>query len=451
MGRLNDRVSAPRARQGSHPAGDIHDDPNVSPDLQWLATVLWGGRRGVVVSRRPEPPAGRRAAGTYIVLPNLRRPRLLVGAGPRAAARKALAAYNGLRPPATRLARALLGAGLGMGLTDRLFRDRLTVWLAEDRLPEELPSLLLREHVRQLLGREDELMEVIGLRPPGPYTKPVLQLFSGDGEPLAYVKVGWNDVTSQLVQNEAAFLREHRDQPFRRVWIPGILNHGQWHNLDIVVADPLPRGMRRYRPTTGVPPLEIMREIAESSGIVEAPFATSTYWQRTRRSISRLLADGPTRDSDIVSGFIRRIEERHGNATMPFGRWHGDWAPWNLAWLDRKLVAWDWEHTAEDVPLGFDAVNFLFQSRFAWKQESLAASTAACRRGSRSVLRALGVRPDLQQLVVSAYLLEMYIRYSRARLGGAGVNERFYPAILDLFTSGPSTGRRRGEGRFNGP
>jgi len=451
MGRLSDRVAAPRARQGGHPAGDIHNDPNVSPDLQWLATVLWGGRPGVVVSRSPEPPPGRRAAGTYIVLPNLRRPRLLVRAGPRRAARRALASYNGLRPPATRLARALLGAGLGMGLPDRLFRDRLTVWLPEGFSAEELPSLLLSEHVRQVLGRDDQVMEVIGLRPRGPYTKPVLQLFGGQGDPLAYVKVGWNEVTSQLVRNEATFLHQHRDHHFPNLRIPRLIHHGRWHDLDIAIALPLPTGMRRYRPPTRVPPLEIMREIAESSGLLESPFATSTYWRRTRRTISRLLADGPARDADIVTGFVRRIEEHYGDAAMLFGRWHGDWAPWNLAWLDRTLVAWDWEHTAEDVPLGFDAVNFLFQSHFAWKQESLAASTAACRHGSRIALRALGVRPALQPLVLSAYLLEMYIRYSRARLGGAGVNERFYPAILDLFTSRLSTGRRRGEGRFNGP
>jgi hypothetical protein len=414
----------------------------VGPDLRWLVRVLWDRRGGVSVSRRPAPPPGARAAGTYLVFPDARRTRLLIRAGKSGAGHRALSSYNGLRPLATRFARAMLGAGLRLGVTERVARDRLHVWVPEACAAGDVPSLLLREHVRRVLGRDDELTEVIGLRPVGPYSKPVLQLFTQRGDPLAYVKVGWNEITRELVENEAAFFRKHREQPFRTLWIPRTVSSDRWNDLQIAITLPLPSGIRRYRAHPRLLPLTAMREIAESGGMTASPFAASTYWQRTRRSLSRLLAEGPPRDADVVNGFADRLEGRYGDVTTLFGRWHGDWAPWNLAWLDRKLVAWDWEHTAEDVPLGYDAVNFLFQTSFAGKQDSLAASLAACRRGSPTALHGLGVPTVLHAPVVSAYLLEMFIRYARTRRAGAGLNRRFYPAILDVFRSGPPAEER---------
>jgi hypothetical protein len=446
MGRLKERALSVQA-EGMSDAGD---DPDVGPDLRWLVRVLWGRREGVLVSRSPEPPPAGRAAATYIALPDVRRTRLLIREGPPAAARRALASYNTVRPPATRLARALLGAGLRMGLTQRAFRDRLRIWVPEASPAGQIEALLLTEHVRRLLGRKEDLMDVIGLRRIGPYTKPVLQLFTGRGEPLAYVKVGWNDVTRQLVENEATFLRSHREQPFRSVWIPRHFSSGRWNDLYFSITLPLPGNIRRYQPHSQLPPLEALREIAESSGIVASSFAASSYWQLIRRALSGLLTEGPPQDSDIVRGFADRLEDRYGGVTMLFGRWHGDWAPWNLAWLGRKLVAWDWEHTAEAVPLGFDAVNFLFQSRFAGRQETLGASMAACRHASPAALRGLGVPTMLHPLILSTYLLEMYIRYARSRRAGAGVNERFYPAILGVFGAGVRSEEERG-GRFRRP
>jgi hypothetical protein len=433
MGRLKERPQG--GPLGRDPVSDDGDDLDLGPDLRWLVRLLWG-EGGVHVSRSPDPPPATKPAGAYLVFPDVRRTRLLIRAGSSAAAKRALFSYNRLRPPATRFARAMLGTGLRLGVAQRAFPDRLRVWVPEACTVEDLPAVLVREHVRRLLGREDDLMEVIGLRPVGPYSKPVLQLFTGRGDPLAYVKIGWNDVTRELVENEATFLRRHREQPFRSVWIPRAVSSERWNDLHVAIALPLPTAIRRFRPHPRILPLAAMREIAESGGITGSSFGVSGYWQRTRRSLSGLLAQGPSEDADIVTDFADRLEERYGEETVLFGRWHGDWAPWNLAWLGRTLVAWDWEHTAEDVPLGFDAVNFLFQSRFAGKQDTLPSSMTECRRVSPAALRGLGVPTMLHPLVVSAYLLEMYIRYSRTHLAGAGVNERFYPAILDLFGAG---------------
>ena len=436
MGELVDPARAAGDPSGplGHPWGDLRQGRRVSPDLRWLAGIIWNNSPQILVTEGSGVPPGRKAAERHLVVPNLSRPRFLVPLASRRAAWSAVASYNRLRAPATRYARALLGAAIRTGIAELVLQDSLTVSVAEHLSRGERQRILLSDYLRSLLGH-DELVVAIGLRRPGPLTKPVLQVFSDSGRPLGYVKVGWNDVTRRLVRNEASFLDTHRGQSFGSLRIPTLIHYGRWADLQITITDPLPAFIRRYRPLTRVPPSAVTREIAEAGGIVEATFANSTYWRRTRRSISTMFSERPTRTSEIVGGFVRRLEDRYGDAQLLFGGWHGDWVPWNLAWHKGTLVAWDWEHSGLDVPLGFDVVNFLFQVSFAFKRRSLGESVTACRSASSSSLQALGIRPTLQPLVVSAYLLEMFLRYHAAQLAGAGVNDRFHPAILAHLAS----------------
>jgi hypothetical protein len=87
------------------------------------------------------------------------------------------------------------------------------------------------------------------------------------------------------------------------------------------------------------------------------------------------------------------------------------------------------------VPLGFDVIHYLFQLPFAGKQAGLRESVAVSTHRSAAPLRALGVPTSAQPSLLSAYLLELFVRYCDAQLAGAGVNHRFYPAILELLAT----------------
>src|SRR6476646_7090463 len=136
----------------------------------------------------PAPPPGFRSVDSYVVLPSLHRPGMLVPAGSRrgaaAAARQYLLVPGRKGTAVTRAA----AAALRSGLPQRLGRSRLGVHVAAGVADAELPDLVLRHRLAALLGARDvELVVRVGAnRPNG---KPVVQVGEPDGRVLAYAKV----------------------------------------------------------------------------------------------------------------------------------------------------------------------------------------------------------------------------------------------------------------------
>ena len=112
--------------------------------------------------------------------------------------------------------RRVLGVGLRTGLAQPLLPGKIDVGTAVDATPEQLADVLLSEHLRELFGRGPVTVAVSGGS--GAYRKPVLQVFSTDGKPLGFVKVGWNDWTRDAVRREAAALRACAKRPTDAVW-----------------------------------------------------------------------------------------------------------------------------------------------------------------------------------------------------------------------------------------
>lgn len=403
----------------------------MNPKLRWISEILWSGAPGVAVTLGADHPPGHEVVERYLVLPNARLPRFLISDGPGLASGAALATYNALRPPGTRLARAILGAGLRRGMTQRIFRDRLTVSVPGTMSRNDVYSATLSGYLRRVLPGERRLVLAIGLRDPGPNTKPVVQVFNPDGSARGYVKLGWNEFTQGLVRTEAAFLQGA--PTFETLRVPRLIHHERWRGLEISVAAPLPADVRRFRPPSRIPPPATTWEIARMGGIREASLGASAYWHGLRGSTLSMVTEGADRMAEVVSRCMDRIEDRYGDTFLTFGRWHGDWVPWNLAWHEDRLVAWDWEHTGRDVPLGFDIVHFLFQLPFARQRKPLRESIGQWRRRTPAALSTLGVPAVAQPAVLSTYLLQMFARYRGAQLAGAGVNPRFFPDILDVL------------------
>ncbi|PWR12748.1 hypothetical protein DKT68_02545, partial [Micromonospora acroterricola] len=127
------------------------------------------------------------------------------------------------------------------------------------------------------------------------------------------------------------------------------------------------------------------------------------------------------------------LARRHGGTAVEFGHWHGDWVPWNLGRHAGRLVAWDWEHSGPDVPVGFDLAHDAFQRSLVLRGEPAAVAAAAAdghleRHGER-----LGLGPAQRRLVVDAYLVEMWLRTWRLADAGAGWNAALHPALLDVI------------------
>ncbi|MFC4058763.1 hypothetical protein ACFOWE_10685 [Planomonospora corallina] len=414
---------------GPHPAAES------SEALRALVDQLWrpADGRPVIRATLDRAPSGHRVVERYAIVPGPARARFLTPLVTRASAAASVGRYNGLRPPRTRAARALLGLGLRAGLAQRLMRRTLLI-----SAPEELPDAaiaghLLTAHLSEILG--GRLAAGISVREPDPNLKPILQLFRPDGRPAGFAKVGWNEATRRLVTREAQATAAVRHAVPAR--LPELVHHGSWQGREVVVTAPLPPGIRRHpdpdRPLDPHVPLSI----AESTGVRTLPLAGSGYWRGLAAEAGGMAGETPA----AVLAALRRIEAAHGRTELRFGRWHGDWTPWNLGWDGRDLWIWDWEHSTAEVPVGFDLLHWRFQVAVAMRDLPLADGVAAVRAAAREELGAVGVRAGDRGLVAALYLLEMFVRTCRLEQGGGGWHSRVFPeAMLPVLREMETTG-----------
>ncbi len=402
----------------------------VSSDLAWLIDLLWGPAVEAGVARvRTDGtvPEGYVAVERFAVVPSLARPRFLVPLASRRVAWASTSRYNALRPAKVRALRAAVGAGMRVGAGQWALRDRLVVSVAAGAAQTSLEELLIGAHLRSLLGAPDLVMG-IGVKEPHPNRKPTLQVLDGAGEVRGYVKVGWSSLTSELVRNEADALRACAAHPPPGLGVPTV---------------PLPARVRRHRQPLRPPPVTITRGLAATAGRRALPLGASPWWSSVRERVARVAsgaasaaasaAGGAGEIAATLEGCLARIEERCGDMRFEFGRWHGDWVPWNLAWDRERLFAWDWEHSGGDAPLGFDLLHWQFQVAFVQQRRSAAEAASRCAALATPYLERLGIEPAAAGVLPWMYLLELYLRAQRMQAAGAGWNARFHPAMLQVL------------------
>jgi hypothetical protein len=412
----------------------------------WLFDLLFPKTPALTWAPEGKLPDGFELAEQFAILRSGADRTFMVSLAAAAGSSCALTSYNALRPAHRRLARRALGLGLRTGLAQPLLRNKIDIGTAVGATAEQLAGSLLSEHLLQVLGSGPVVIAFGGGA--GPYRKPVLQVFSTNGTPLGYVKVGWNDWTRAAVRREAAALRACAARPMR-LGVPALLHQGEWRGLDLVVTAPLPRAVRRLGTGSRLPDAGVLREISELSEPRVSELATSQWWIGLRQRITAGAADSPARAQLMLAA--ERIQAQHGRAVLQFGTWHGDLVPWNLARLGRRLYAWDWESSAPDAPVGMDAVHFHFQVAFVARQRSLDEAVPLAERSARPALSALGVAADAHHLITTLHLIELAVRHEEARSSAGDADDRFYPdavRVLDqALAPSPAAARLHSAGR----
>ncbi|WP_091446298.1 hypothetical protein [Micromonospora yangpuensis] len=428
-------------------------DPRGRTDgLGWVSRAVFGDDRiGLTVDGAP--PAGHRVLARYTVVPSVERARFLLPRGATRATAAALLAYNALRPPKIRAVRAGLGALARIGVLDAARFPTLTVSLPADVDPA---GALLAAHLAELLGVRPAYA-ACGIRPPDPHHKPTLQVFAADGRPLGYAKIGWNDATRALVTAECAALRAlpQASGVDGHPVTPRLLAELTWAGQVVAVVEPLPLAVRGV-PVDDPPRIGALLAVARRGGAPAAPrpLAGSTFLARLTTEAARAAAaddtmatatagsgveqSGTSRAGGGERAGARAVEavaalaRRHGDTAVEFGHWHGDWVPWNLGRHAGNLVAWDWEHSGPDVPLGFDLAHDAFQRALVLDGQPAGAAAAAVDAHLAAHGAALGLSAAGRRLVADAYLVEMWLRTWRLAAGGAGWNPALHPALLDV-------------------
>jgi len=302
--------------------------------LESVTAGLWpvGARR---LSWRP----GRDA--TLLVLPGARRPRILVPSDVPAAA-SMLRRHS--RSPVQRLAQDVLAWAHRHQLLALLPWPR---WRAPQDGEAGIDGL-----VRTVVPDARRVGVLLG--PPRANAKPVLQVFDERGMTIAFGKVGNDERTRSLVRRETRALTDLSDPGFATLQVPRILWSGEWEGLQVVLLSPM--SASQDRASSWEVPAAAMRELAEAEGVVTQALRDDAYVTDLMVRADRLLATEP----EIVAS-LATLGGQVGDLALRFGRWHGDWAPWNMGVASGRVQVWDWERSRRGVPLGFDLVHFLLQ------------------------------------------------------------------------------------------
>jgi hypothetical protein len=409
-----------------------------SVELDWVSGVLWGASDDVEVGLNGRARHGR-IVDELAVLPSVQRPRLLVPLTSARAASRALRHYTTSKRT-VRWGTAVLAAGARVGLGHTLFRDRLSVSVPAGAADHDLAEIVLEEHLKRVLGRRDIHVGVV-FNAGRPQKKPVLWLIDARGNLIAYAKIGWNAHTRALVRHEANVLRQltERKPPPRSFDVAALIYGGRWQSLEVLVVEAHPGSpwYRRRRMLTELP-LDATREAAAlEEPLATRAFASSDYWTRYRGRIGDSgLGSGNTDATEAVSELVARLEERYSDLELSFGTAHGDWLPWNMGVVADRLLVWDWERAATHVPVGTDAIHFLFQVELNLRRRSPRVAVARTLELARELFPSLTLPRRLAPLLLALHLIEMTLRLEEGRSGGVGgviSNSRYHHSVKALL------------------
>jgi hypothetical protein len=327
--------------------------------------------------------------------------RFLVPAAPRGTAARSLLSYNRLRPRKVRTVRAAMGWAMRAGAGGLLSEPRQIV------APTDAAVLLDR-----LATVLDEPRVVFAATEKGGsgFVTPVLQLFSPDGRPIGFAKIGWDPVTTAMIRTEGEALALARGASLRSVSVPDVRWCGEWEGLALLVTAPMPARARRLRPSE-LPPIAPLRDVAELDGpltrrrVVDAP-----YWDDATATAA-IATDAGRPD---LARVLDTVAAEHGARELAFGRWHGDWVEWNLATAAHHLYAWDWAYSAPDVPFGFDLLQFFHLRHRVLREEAPDVALAHAAADAAPGLRELGVPDDEVRAVTALHRIEVLLREERA-------------------------------------
>ena len=246
---------------------------------------------------------------------------------------------------------------LGLVLADRVDGRRgVTLALGGGSLVDAL-----RAELGAVVGEVAGAIVLCG--PPRANQKPVLQLHDRRGRTVAFAKVAWNPLTSDLLQRERAALEHLASVPHDGFAAPAILGSGSFGAGEWLALSPL--GVARRQPPTPASTLELARAIEATGHMATLEASRTVFVERLRADAAGLPHSAPA---------VERLIDAHGGTEMPVGGSHGDFVPWNVLTGAPHPAVWDWERYRTEAPVGFDRMHRATQVATQRRQQPFAAA-----------------------------------------------------------------------------
>jgi len=362
--RINSKPAEIAHRIASYLEGNSFEDANNSAVpiarrqmLDVVRHMLAGDPIGVA-SNSAAATNSNPQVSQYAVIPSLSSPRFLVPLGSRRSGASSLTAYSAHKPLA-RAFKLALQKGLGVGLAQPLLRQRILIRDSGTDAEAVNRRTSLRNYLAQALGKIEVFLGV-SLGTPSPHQKPLFQVMDRGGRALGYAKIGWNEETIRIVQNEAQALLGLADREFTNASMPRALLAEYWNGYYILLQSGPPS--EKWSPSRDITAshVQFLKELNQINHAKEH-LQESQWWQKLQKRAKALDAMGAAYDADLVRWALDECAMRFGETDVFFGMKHGDFTPWNLLEKDGELFVLDWEYADSHAPFGSDILHFAIQ------------------------------------------------------------------------------------------
>jgi hypothetical protein len=351
---------------------------------------LWPGADLSV--RRAGPMRGR----SWLVLPSLARPILLVPPTSRGAA-------TALQPTGTGRGEVVMRAIAALqrrGLLRLLPLSRLVL--------TGTPGAGGAESVlADALGEVDDLVVRLGRRR---FNRALVLLpFDGAGRLVGVVKVARGESARRVLRQEHDTLVKANERDVPGLHVPAPLAFVETGELAYFAMSPLTSDeVSRPRPV----PVRQMLALADLGHGPSRPLRATPAVERLRRRVAAL--EDPAQQAWTGTALDALLEQL-GDVEVPQGAWHGDWVPWNMAREGDDVLLWDWEHFDLEALRSWDHLHYLAQDLRTRAGTTPAAEDAWLAEAQQALADDWDLDEPQRRAVLRAYLIEVNLRYLHDR------------------------------------
>ena len=258
----------------------------------------------------------------------------------------------------TRIGKRLLSTALSVGIAQPLLRHRRNAHRTMASCRGWGDEVALREHLGKFFGLS-KVSVSFSIGCANDFEKIVAQVMDDRANILGYVKIGCNPLAIAAIQHEESILRRLRTGLFSTATIPAVLYAGYWKTLYLLVQEaPGVRNATSPRKITD----HHITFLVELYGVGDLQRQGATeYLARIYQRLHTLSNCGDNYVA-LVAQVLDKFRSRVGEASMPFGFVHGDFAPWNILRVRNRLRVFDWENANTTGLPGWDLFHFIVQS-----------------------------------------------------------------------------------------
>lgn len=377
-----------------------------SQRLTDLVTTLEDLHPGSLVDIRLASSTG----AAFRLVPGPRHPRIVVPAKSRRAASGAVDRPSINDSLWRTTSRRLLSAALSTGFGSALMPYGLSVSPSPDSISD---------YLSEAVGEPVLISLTVGAARAN--RKPILNVHRSDGTEIGFAKVGLTPLSNRLVAHEHRALQALAAAAPDGFTAPTPLHHGVWRGNQVLLMSALRSDTQQVN---GQLPVAAAAQIAGTTPIRVVPIESSGWIAELYRSVEQFRSTPDNRLALSLDQFARSYRDLE----LPFGAWHGDFGPWNLALTSAAPMIWDWERYDLEMPVGSDVVHYVSHPALR-RQGDLGAARKvledSCRPALRQVLRAANLpdsanNPLVLDATVIAYLLTIAVRFTADSLTPQG-------------------------------